>query len=171
MHQLNKAQYYLAGLSLMFCSFTYGADAVGADSDLYRSLMTLDKELFEVGFNQCDIDTLNKLAADKLEFFHDEGGKSAGKDAFIHAIQQGICQLDYHATRQLEPDSVAVYPLKKDGQLYGAIQIGKHDFFAQYPGQGMYMTSTAHFTHLWELQDGQWKLARVLSYGHMPVHQ
>ena len=61
-----------------------------------------------------------------------------------------------------------VFPLYKDnGQvLYGVIQTGVHDFYQQDEGEDAHKTTTARFTHLWVVENGNWKLKRVLSYDH-----
>jgi hypothetical protein len=55
-----------------------------------------------------------------------------------------------------------VYPLNK----YGAIQIGTHRFYAIQQGKPDRLTETGQFTHVWKEENGQWRLARVLSYDH-----
>ncbi|MEQ8523163.1 hypothetical protein [Gracilimonas sp.] len=56
--------------------------------------------------------------------------------------------------------------MKDNGELYGAIQRGEHEFYILEPGKEMYKTGFARFTHLWLLEDGEWILKRVLSYDH-----
>ena len=81
-------------------------------------------------------------------------------------IKNGLCKMDYKATRELVAESLKVYPMKNQGKLYGAIQTGEHRFYAKYPDKEKVLTSTALFSHLWLLEDGEWKLSRVLSYDH-----
>ena len=50
-----------------------------------------------------------------------------------------------------------------DGKLYGAIQMGEHGFAPK--GQQL-DSKPARFVHLWLLDNGQWRIARVLSYDH-----
>ncbi len=53
------------------------------------------------------------------------------------------------------------------GTVYAVLQIGKHQFFANEEGKEEYFTSVADFSHLWILENGKWKLKRVLSYNHL----
>jgi CubicO group peptidase (beta-lactamase class C family) len=48
-----------------------------------------------------------------------------------------------------------IYPLEKDGILYGAIQTGEHNFYALENDTQAYLTSIAKFTHL---DFGKWSL-------------
>jgi hypothetical protein len=50
---------------------------------------------------------------------------------------------------------------------YGAIQIGTHTFYAVQKDKPDRLTETGLFTHVWQEENGQWKLARVLSYDHV----
>ena len=139
---------------------------VAANSDLYRSLKVQDSLLFDRGFNNCDIPALQQIVSDSFEFYHDQAGITASKAAFISSIQDGICKLSYKAIRQLDESSLTVFPLKKNGELYGALQMGVHRFYAREQGMPERLTSTARFTNLWLLEAGAWKLSRGISYDH-----
>ncbi len=136
------------------------------DSELFKTLKAKDELLFNAGFNKCDISQFENLVSEDFEFYHDETGVTPSKAEFITGIKDGLCKLDYKARRELEKDSLKVYPLKKDGVLYGAIQMGEHSFYALEKGKSEFLTSTAKFTHLWKLEKGEWKLIRGLSYDH-----
>ena len=129
----------------------------------------MDRILFDQGFNGCDMTASASVMDDDLEFYHDESGTTFGKENFISGFRDGVCALDYKATRRLVNDSLVVYRLKNNGEVYGALQMGEHQFYAQYGAYGdgpPVLTSTARFTHLWLLQGGAWKLTRVFSFGH-----
>ncbi len=136
-------------------------------SNLYKTLYTNDSLLFNVGFNTCDISQFEKLVSENLEFYHDQSGVISSKEQFLENTKNGLCKLDYQPIRRLVEGSLQVFPMSNNGELYGAIQTGQHRFYAKYEGQEEEkLTSTADFTHLWLLEDGAWKLARVLSYNH-----
>ena len=67
-------------------------------------------------------------------------------------------------------NSLEVYPLEKNGVIYGAIQMGIHRFYALEKNKPEYITSTAKFTHVWLLENGNWKLGRALSYDHQKTN-
>jgi hypothetical protein len=139
---------------------------VDRSSDLFRILKTNDSLLFNVGFNMRNIHQFDSLISENFEFYHDEAGITTSKSEFIGTIKKGIFKLPYNARRILDENSVSVYPLKKNGDLYGAIQMGTHRFYAKEPDKPEYLTSTARFTHLWLLENGSWKLSRAFSYDH-----
>lgn len=140
-------------------------------SALFNTLKTQDSLLFEAGFNTCDISRFQALLSEDMEFYHDRSGITDSKEAFIGSIGNGLCKMEYKAIRRLVEGSLQVFPMYNNGRLYGAIQTGEHRFYAIYPGKEEALTSTAKFTHLWLLEEGEWKLARVLSYDHQAPGQ
>lgn len=133
---------------------------------LYDTLKAKDSLLFKIGYNHCDTNMVAALTSDDFEFYHDQGGAMKSKAQFLLAIA-GLCQLNYKASRELDPKSLDVFPLYENGKLYGAVQNGTHRFFEETGSKPKHLTSTARFTHLWILENNQWKLRRVLSYDHV----
>lgn len=141
-----------------------------ADS-LARIIRKCDSLLFDVGYNSCDITQFERLVSEDFEFYHDEAGITSSKTAFIASVRDGLCKLNYTPRRELLKGSMEVFPLKKDGMLYGAIETGSHRFFAIQKGRPERLTSTARFTHVWLLEHGTWRLRRALSYDHKSPDQ
>lgn len=142
-------------------------EASGFSSDkLVATITALDRIVFDASFRDCDLDALAALTTESLEFYHDQSGITDGQEEFLATTRNGLCQLEYDARREPVPGSMQVFPLHDGGELYGAIQVGEHRFYAKYEGREEILTSTALFTHLWLLKDGRWKLSRVLSYDH-----
>lgn len=139
---------------------------VTTSSSLYKTLKKQDSLLFDVGFNTCNIPAFEMLVSDNFEFYHDQAGTMLSKVAFINSVKNNVCSLSYKASRVLEPGSMQVYPLEKNGVLYGAIQTGIHRFYALEPGKPLYFTSRAKFSNVWKLENSEWKLIRSLSYDH-----
>jgi hypothetical protein len=137
------------------------------NQELYDVLKEKDSLLFQLGFNQIDTTTISSLVSQDFEFYHDLSGVTSTKAAFIQNISS-IGDLPFKTWRTLVTGSMEVFPLyENNGQvLYGAIQSGVHDFYQQQDGVDAHKTSTAQFTHLWTLENGDWKLKRVLSYDH-----
>jgi CubicO group peptidase (beta-lactamase class C family) len=157
-----KLVFLLISLIAPGMSFSQADDS----SQLFNVLKARDSLLFNVGFNTCDIQQFEKLVSDNFEFYHDQAGITNSKAAFIAGIKDGLCKLPYKPQRRLMEHSLEVYPLKKNGLLYGAIQTGVHQFYAVEGDGPPYLTSTAKFTHVWLLESGQWNLSRGLSYDH-----
>ena len=136
------------------------------NDELIQVIYSKDSLLFTVGFNTCNLAPFQELVSTDCEFFHDQSGFTTSKEAFIAQIENGLCKMNYKATRELIPGTLKVYPMKNNGTLYGAIQEGEHRFYATYPGKDPVVTSEARFTHLWILENDQWFLKRVLSFDH-----
>lgn len=152
-------------LTLFVLSLNLNAQ-IAKDSELFKTLKAKDELLFNIGFNKCDIRQFENLISESFEFFHDQAGITSSKTAFVAGIRDGLCKLNYQPRRELVEDSLEVYPLKNKDVLYGAIQMGIHRFYAIEKDKPEYLTSTAKFTHLWKLENGEWKLSRALSYDH-----
>ena len=134
--------------------------------ELFAALKTLDSIIFEIGYNQVDTSAISPLLMDNVEMYHDQAGMITDKKVFLMAMQS-LGALDYRAKRALVPGSLQVFPLYDRGELYGAIQRGEHEFFAIHQeDEPPVLTSTAKFTTLWILEDGIWKMKRVLSFDH-----
>ena len=140
---------------------------IATDSELYKILKEKDSLIFDVGFNKCETSVYPDLLAEDLEFYHDQGGITETSETFIRNFENGICgNPNFSSRRELIKGSLAVFPLYRNGELYGAIQTGKHRFFESFDGKPEVPGSTAKFTHLWLLSDDRWILKRVLSYDH-----
>lgn len=154
---------------LLFLCVSVAAAQESEKSELFKTLKTKDSLLFDVSFNQCDFKVLEKLIHKDLQFLHDIGGIQ-DYDAFFKAVRENVCgNPDRKAMRKLVPGSLKVYPLYNRGKLYGAIQMGDHEFFISENRGAFKKTSTAKFTHTWFLENGVWLLHDVLSYDHQPV--
>ena len=135
--------------------------------DLDAVFADLDRRLFEVGFNDCDLEETAGLVTEDLEFYHDQGGVTHGREAFLQTVEQNICSREEPLRRDLVPGSMRIEPLRSDGELYGAIQFGVHTFTILHADGSETLTGEADFAHLWLLDDeGDWVLSRVLSYAH-----
>ena len=127
----------------------------------------MDSLIFDVGFNRCELGVYDKIISEDLEFYHDQGGITNSRTEFIETAKKNICSnADQKPIRKLVKGSMEVYPLSSNGELYGAIQNGVHEFFIKEPDKEMYKTSEAKFTHVWLLKGDQWILKRVLSFDH-----
>lgn len=125
--------------------------------DLYKTVAGLDTALFDA-YNNCDLDKLGSLAADDLEFYHDQSGLSLGKQSLVDGVKANICGKVH---RELVAGTIEVYPMKG----YGAVEIGIHRF--THPNRPKPdTTGEAKFLMLWQLKDGVWKLTRVISFDH-----
>jgi hypothetical protein len=140
--------------------------AAPASPELIAALAEKDLQLFDAVFG-CKLDTLAGLIADDFEFVHDKYGLTADSgENFMHGMRANCKRQEtgenFRARRELVEGSMTVHVLNG----YGAMQMGEHRFFAIGNGQPDRLTETGKFIDLWRQIDGEWKLARVISYDH-----
>ncbi len=140
---------------------------ISENQALFDLIKEKDSLLFQIGFNQIDTLQIASLISMDFEFYHDKHGVTDNKQSFLMSIN-GLRDLPFKTWRTLVDGSMEVFPLCNDNgkKPYGAIQNGIHDFYQQIDGEDAHKTSTAKFTHLWIVENGDWKLKRVLSYDH-----
>jgi hypothetical protein len=131
------------------------AQAAPAPDPLFETIRSLDAKLFDA-YNHCDLEKFGSLLADDLEFYHDKGGMSSGRQTVVDAVKNNICG---KVTRELVLGTLEVYPMAN----YGAVEIGVHRF--HHPGNADDV-GEAKFIHLWQNKDGVWKVTRVISFDH-----
>lgn len=136
---------------------------VDKKSDLYQIILSKDSLLFDIGFNTCDIKQFENLLSDNLKFYHDKDGIS-DKTKFILDLKRGICNSteNRQVKRFLIKESTEIFPLYKNGVLYAAVQNGEHMFSEKREIQA----GIAKFTNVWQLENGEWKLATSFSFDH-----
>ena len=121
---------------------------------LHDTIARMDSILFEA-YNTCKPEVFESLISDDIEFYHDRGGLTTSKSDLVKALKNNICG---KVTRELLSGSIEVYPIPN----YGAVQMGAHRFFNnQEKDQGP--SRFSKFVHTWHRENGQWKLARVIS--------
>ena len=140
---------------------------VDKNSNLYKTILSKDILLFNIGFNTCDISQFENLLSEEFEFFHDKDSISNKKE-FLYNLRNGLCKspTTYQSRRELVSESTEIYPLYKSKVLYGAIQTGNHKFYETIAGNKETFASSAKFTHVWLLENRIWKLTKSLSYNH-----
>lgn len=80
------------------------------------------------------------------------------RQSLVEAVKNNICG---KVRRELIPGTLEVHPMEG----YGAVEIGVHRF--QHPNADKTQpVGEAKFMHLWQNQNGVWKITRVISYDH-----
>ncbi len=136
-------------------------DEIKNQADLDKAITALDTKLFDA-YNHCDLKTFDSLLADDVEFYHDQGGVTLGRQKLTESIKNNICSGD--TQRVLVPGTLKIYYMKG----YGAIEMGVHRFLHP-KTEAENGTGEGSFVHLWRYKDGAWKVTRVLSYDHHSV--
>src|SRR5208282_1042928 len=134
-------------------------DKIQSQADLDKAVTALDTALFDA-YNACDLAKFSSMLDDNVEFYHDQGGVTLGKEKLTQSIKDNICGGDVQ--RALVPGTLQTYYMKG----YGAVEIGVHRFYHPKTkgtvGEGRFIT-------LWQYKDGAWKITRAISYDHHPV--
>ena len=152
-------------LLLFFCLFTTHADAqsvpsledIKSQAELDKAISALDSALFD-SYNRCDLEKFSSFFVDDVEFYHDQGGVTLGRQKLTQSIRDNICG---RVTRELVPGTLQVHYMKG----YGAVEMGVHRF--HHPGhEDTEAVGEGKFIHLWQYKDGAWKITRAISYDH-----
>jgi hypothetical protein len=109
---------------------------------------------------------------DDVEFYHDKGGPTIGFENFMDALKNGLCgNTDSRLRRAELKETVKVFPLAENGEYYAAIISGEQVFYVNQKGKPEFLDGHARFMQLWLLRNGEWKMARILSYDHGDAKQ
>lgn len=135
-------------LFLLF-SICFNAKAqIPHDSDLFIKMKIQDSIFFERSFNLCDTEYLKKSIHKDLVFFHDKAGIQNRID-FLENVKKNLCaNPNMKPIRKVEENSMEVYPLYNNNELYGVIQTGVHDFYIREPNKPDKITGKAKFSHV-----------------------
>ena len=137
---------------------------------LRTSIEARDTELFELFFRGCDPVRLRTMLADDLEFYHDKGGfVFRNADAMVTDYAKQCAERAkpdaWRSRRELVVSSLIVDPVPG----HGAMEAGDHLFYER-KGEGPEkLVGRARFAMVWTWDGEEWKLSRVLSFGHGPA--
>ena len=147
---------------VLFVNCLNGQTSHPASEEVYSKLKSLDSELFATVYTCNPVKSAGFFTED-LEFYHDRGGVTKTLKSFIENLEKNFCnEANPKLRRTLVDGSLKVFPLNN----YGAVQMGDHLFYVTEKGQQEKLDGKAKFVHLWKLENGQWKISRVLSFDH-----
>src|SRR3974377_1213600 len=133
-------------------------DKITSQAELDKAITALDTQLFDA-YNHCDLAKFASLLDENVEFYHDQGGVTLGREKLTESIKNNICAGD--TQRVLVPGTLRIYYMKG----YGAIEMGVHRFLHP-KTEAVNGTGEGSFVNLWQYKYGAWKLTRALSYDH-----
>lgn len=126
--------------------------------------------LFWQAYNTCNVDEMMHYIPNDIEFYHDKNGIQKGSTEFKHTFQKNLCSNpDFRLRREASPHTVKAFPMKNGDSVYGLIISGEHFFYISEKGKKERKEGLAKFNNLWLLENGTWKMSRVLSYDHGPA--
>lgn len=139
-----------------------------AQEDIQQTITQKDAAFWKA-YNNCEIDSMELYIAEDIEFYHDKGGTTMGREALSNSLKDGLCRTgSNYLRREAVPGSVSIYPLKDKDSVYGAIITGEHLFYIK-NGKSERLDGQAKFSHLWLQKNGEWKMHRVFSFDHGPA--
>jgi hypothetical protein len=139
------------------------------DAEVTSKIMQQDS-LFWITYNTCDTAANRHFFEKEVEFYHDKSGVTHGVEALSAALKNNLCSNNnFRLRREPVSGSLQVFPMHNNGAVYGAIISGEHLFYISENGKPERLDGRARFTHLWLLKNGDWKMARILSYDHKPA--
>lgn len=124
---------------------------------LTEEITKLDSAFF-AAFNHRDLQKFQSFLSEDLEFYHDQGGLTD----YTHALQflKEVTAHDNGLKREVLKESIQVYPIPG----YGALQIGAHTFCHR--ENNKQDCGTFQFVQIWQKKNNEWKITRIISYGH-----
>ncbi len=132
-------------------------ESIQSQAELDKAITALDAALFDA-YNRCDLEKFASFFVEDVEFYHDQGGVTLGREKLTESVKKNICG---KTTRELVPGTLQVHYMKG----YGAVEMGVHRF--HHPGhEDTEGIGEGRFIHLWQYKDGAWKITRVISYDH-----
>ena len=153
----SQLYFFLLFLLLVSGCCQLAAQNKKSDDTLYTQINHMDKILFDA-FNNRDTATFRQLFTKDLEFYHDKVGLT-DYDYTIESLKR-TAALNNGLRRELVPGSLEVYPIPN----YGAMEIGVHEFC--HKENGKLDCGSFKFVHIWKKVGTEWKITRVVSYGH-----
>lgn len=163
-------KFYTAVLSALLLILFPGTKLFAqTDTEIAATILHKDS-LFWKSYNTCDTTANKTFFTDDVEFYHDKGGLTLSADSLVASMKNNLCGVKkYRLRREAIAGSVNVFPLRRNGEIYGAIISGAHVFYVTEGNKPEYLDGQAFFTHVWLFKNGDWKMARILSYNHHPA--
>ena len=117
-------------------------DKITSQAELDKAITALDTQLFDA-YNHCDLAKFASLLDENVEFYHDQGGVTLGREKLTESIKNNICTGD--TQRVLVPGTLRIYYMKG----YGAIEMGVHRFLHP-KTEAVNGTGEGSFVNLWQ---------------------
>ena len=142
----------------------YMSNAVSTTLPVEQQALEAESTFWHV-YNTCDLEKMETMLAEDIEFYHDKSGLLQGASALLDAVKNNICSGDITLRREAVSENIAFFPLHS----VGAIASGEHVFYSKKGDQPEYLDTRAKFFHLWVLENNKWIIKRAFSYDHQPA--
>lgn len=168
---INMKKHFLVICLITLCLSNVRLMAQIKKEDLAAIILSRDS-LFWKTYNSCDTAASRTFFTEDVEFYHDKGGLTIGIEPLMANVRNNLCSSpNFRLRREAVKGTIKVYPLENNGKIYGAVLTGEHVFYINQNGKPEYLDGHALFTHVWLNRDGEWKMARILSFDHKPASE
>ena len=164
----------LVSVTFSICFFLFSMVGYAQKNTTNQEVAEMKKQVQEMdskfwkAYNSCDIEGMSYFLTKDLEFYHDKGGLTNGLKTFRKQLQNGLCgNPNNKLRREVKDETVQLFPISN----YGILMTGEHYFYLSEGGNEERLVEKAKFTHLWKMNDGKWKMSRVISYDHQPASE
>jgi hypothetical protein len=156
----------MKNLSALFLLLCFAAQAQNhPQEDLFKKIQSLDSIMFTVVY-KCDAQKIESFFTEDLEFYHDKGGLTKSRAAFMDTQKKNFCgDRPFYLRREPVSGTMKVFAMDN----YGAVQTGEHVFYIKGADGKEILDGQAKYTHLWKFEEGEWRIARAISYDHGPA--
>ncbi|MEL6124720.1 MAG: nuclear transport factor 2 family protein, partial [Bacteroidota bacterium] len=125
--------------------------------NINQEILSMDSLLFNVAFNQCNLELFKSIMSDEIEFYDDRTGLNTSIEKEIASFKDK-CAKPFDVTRRLLSSHASIL-----GD-YGAVQIGEHEFDVN-----DVKSQKAKFITIWERTNNSWIVKRAISYEHQDL--
>lgn len=150
----------LSIIVLMVSTLGVHAQSIYTQPEKIKEAVEKNDKLFWEAYNQCNVAQMMSFLSEDFEFYHDKNGLTKGLADFKKGLSEGLCANGPQLKRVAKEGTVEIFPMNN----IGAIIQGEHYFFIGDRADGL-----AKFTHVWNFENNEWKMSRVLSFDHQPV--
>jgi hypothetical protein len=151
----------------LLCFVAKAQDNHVSQTELFHRIRSLDSAMFSVVY-KCDAQKVEAFFSEDLEFYHDKGGLTKSRAAFMVTQKKNFCgERPFYLRRESVQGTMQVFPMDN----YGAVQTGEHVFYIKGADGKEVLDGRAKYAHLWKFEEGQWRISRVISYDHGPANK
>lgn len=143
----------------LISTVAHGKELPTTTQVLSEEIQVMDNKLFDIAFNQCNMELWKEIVSQDIEFYDDRTGLNTSYEKEVRSFEDK-CSKPFDVTRQLVSNEI--HPLGE----YGALQTGKHNFYVD--GN---LVEKSQFITIWERTADSWIVKRVVSYDHQAVEQ
>lgn len=166
---MNKFKSVAVALTALLSAHLASASGPDDGEKVKQIIFARDAEFWNA-YNTCDTSHYDRYFTSDVEFYHDRGGVTLGIEAMAQTVRKNLCSGPRpHLRREAVPDTARLFLLENGSDIYGAILSGEHVFFVLEPNQPPRLDGRARYVHLWLKRDGEFRMARILSYDHGPA--